>query len=95
MATVSTTGRFTTWGTAAPPASAPRAVAVKPAITPPAVPWWEGPEHVQFTKSFDAAQRRRLIEEDLFAGTSVAIVLTSVVALGLLAMSVTVLFTLW
>ena len=94
MATVSTTNRLMTWGAAAPPVPAPRVAVEKPKLSPPTVPWWEGPDHAQFTSSFDATKRRRLIEEDLFAGTSVAIVLTTVVALGLLAMSVTVLFTL-
>jgi hypothetical protein len=75
--------------------SAPRAVVERPPVQlPPATPWWEGPDHVQFTTRFDAQQRRQLIDDDLFAGASVAIVLTSVVAAGMLAMAATVLFTL-
>jgi hypothetical protein len=94
MATVSTTNQFRTWGAEVPSVTAPRPVAVRSDVASPAKPWWEGVDHSQFTTSFDAAQRRRLIEDDLFAGTSVAIVLTTVVGMGLLAMAATVLFTL-
>ncbi len=55
--------------------------------------WWEGPNYPEFTRHFDSQQRRALIAEDVFAGSSVSLVLISVVAAGTIAMLLTVLAT--
>lgn len=47
-----------------------------------------------WTSTFDAEQRREMIDDDLLAGRSVSLVLISVVAAGLLLMVLTVLASL-
>jgi hypothetical protein len=56
--------------------------------------WWESPGYSEFLQNFTSQQRKALINDDLFAGRSVSLVLVAVVSLGALAMLLTVLATL-
>jgi hypothetical protein len=52
------------------------------------------PGHPVLFKAFSAGERQRLIEDDLFAGRSVSLLLVVVVGLGLLIGAIAVLTTL-
>lgn len=53
----------------------------------------EDPQHPVFFRHFSPSQRQWMLEQDLFSGRTVSLVLVSIVTMGLIGMILTVLFT--
>ena len=54
----------------------------------------EDPQHAVFFRHFNPSQRQWMLEEDLYSGQTVSLVLVSIVTMGLIGMILTVLATL-